>query len=252
MSDDERRTAIAPGAIRSSAIIAGNLALYIAVAIAVGAATGDPVAGAAASGAAVLIAVLIWRRGDLGRSLITEPSPEIREPVFWAFAVMGLGICWLLGQGVAEMIYRWQGSEGFDAVTASRQGTPLPLLLITALVIAPAGEEALMRGLVYPVMKSHWPVLAAAFVSSAVFALLHGNLVQIALTLPLGILLALVYEASQRLWPVIIMHMAFNGLSIVPRSAIESMAASKHSIAFAGVLLAALVLCVAAIYPRAD
>jgi membrane protease YdiL (CAAX protease family) len=54
---------------------------------------------------------------------------------------------------------------------------------------------------------------------------LHGNLVQIALTVPLGMLLAFVYEACQRLWPVILMHVVFNmASSFVPPELIRPIA----------------------------
>ena len=86
----------------------------------------------------------------------------------------------------------------------------LPLLLLTAVILAPLGEESLLRGIAFPALRRHWPPLASAFVTAAVFSVLHGNLVQIVLTVPLGILLAFVYEGAQRLWPVVTAHVLFN------------------------------------------
>lgn len=82
-----------------------------------------------------------------------------------------------------------------------------------------------MRGIAYPVLRRHWSPLASAFVTAMVFAILHGNLVQIVLTVPLGILLAFVYEAAQRLWPVVLIHVVFNfAASFVPTKLVEGIA----------------------------
>ena len=124
---------------------------------------------------------------------------------------------------------------------------PVLLLLFAMVVAAPAGEEALMRGLVYPLLRRRWPVAAAALVSSLAFALLHGNLVQIAVALPLGLLLAFVYEHVRRLWPVIVLHALFNlAAALVPVPLVEVLATpAVFTIALAGAT-AVLV----AVYPR--
>ncbi len=99
------------------------------------------------------------------------------------------------------------------------------LVFVTALFLAPAGEEALIRGIAYPVLRRQWPPLASAFVTATLFAVLHGNLVQIVLTVPVGILLAYVYEASQRLWPGVLAHFLFNAAaSFVPSRLVDGIA----------------------------
>ncbi|MFB8764434.1 CPBP family intramembrane glutamic endopeptidase [Nocardiopsis alba] len=225
----------------------GGLALYVSVSLTVGLLTGSPVLGAVASGLVILGAVVAWRRWAHGVSSTRTVSEQALEPRFWVFVVVGLVLCFFGGQTLAVWLYAEHGSPVFDSSQAAQGAAPVALLLFALVVAAPAGEEALMRGLVYPLLRRRWPVLASALVSSAIFAVLHGNLVQIAVTLPLGVLLAFVYEHVDRLWPVVLAHASFNLASaLVPVALIEAMAMPVvFSIALTGV-----VLVLVAIHPR--
>ncbi|MDE3723972.1 type II CAAX endopeptidase family protein [Nocardiopsis sp. N85] len=204
---------------------AAGLVLYVTVSFTVGLLSGSPVLGAAVSGPVVLGAVAIWRRRTFGSGASRPVSEQAREAGFWVFALAGLMLCFLGGQSLAVWLYAEYGSPVFDAAQSAQSAVPVALLLFALVVAAPAGEEALMRGLVYPLLRRRWPVVVSALVSSVVFAALHGNPVQIAVALPLGMLLAFVYEHVGRLWPVIALHALFNLASVlVPVHLVEAMA----------------------------
>ncbi|ROR76045.1 Membrane protease YdiL, CAAX protease family [Plantibacter flavus] len=226
---------------RTVLVLAGSLAIYVATALLGTVLTGDAIAGAAISNLAVFILALALRWRRTGTPLAPPPQFRARSISFWAAAAFGLVVCWLLGQTAAALAYDTFGSPAFDAANAAKAAGPIWLLLLTSLFLAPLGEESLIRGIAYPVLRRHWPPLASAFVTSMVFALLHGNLVQIALTIPLGMVLAAVYEATERLWPVIIMHVIFNMTStFVPRSFIEGI--SRPAVVVALIVATGLVL----------
>jgi membrane protease YdiL (CAAX protease family) len=211
--------------VRTIAILGVALTAYVATALGVAVLTGDAIAGAAASNVVVFVLAIVYRWRSTGTPLAPAPQPRARTVSFWLTASAGLALCWFAGQATAEWVYETWGSSGFDAVNSTKLDSPVWLVALTILVLAPVGEEALMRGIAYPALRKHWPPAAAAFVTAMVFSLLHGNLVQIALTVPLGVLLAFVYEASQRLWPVILMHVVFNmAASFVPRELVEGIA----------------------------
>jgi len=210
---------------KTIAILGGTLGIYLSVALLGTWLTRDAVAGAALAAIAVAILAIVYRWKSTGTPLASAPAPRARTKTFWFTAVTGLILCWMLGQTAATWVYDTVGSPAFDSMSAVKQNTTAWLLVLTMLFIAPIGEESLMRGIAYPALRKHWPPLAAAFVTAAVFALLHGNIVQIVVAFPLGILLAFVYEASQRLWPVIFMHVLFNmAASFVPTKTIENVA----------------------------
>lgn len=210
---------------KTIAILGGALAAYVATALLVTLLTGDAIAGAAVSALVVAVLAIIYRWRSTGTPLAAAPKPRALTVRFWLTVLVALIVCWLVGQTAAAWVYATWGSPGFDAVNASKTHSPVWLLVLTALILAPYGEESLMRGIAYPALRRHWPPMAAAFVTTAVFAVLHGNLVQIVLTVPLGILLAFVYEAAQRLWPVVLMHVIFNMVaSFVPTKLVHGIA----------------------------
>lgn len=232
--------------VKTIAILGGGLAAYVAAALLGTLLTGDAIAGAAISAVVVSVLALVYRWRSTGTPLAAEPKPRALTVSFWLTALTGLIVCWLAGQTAAAWVYSMWGSAGFDAVNETKMDSPVWLLVLTVLILAPLGEESLMRGIAYPALRRHWPPLAAAFVTATVFALLHGNLVQIALTVPLGILLAFVYEAAQRLWPVVIMHVLFNmAASFVPKELVEGIAHLPMVIA----LMVAVVLVLFALTP---
>jgi membrane protease YdiL (CAAX protease family) len=222
------------------------LACYLGVALLITMITGDAVAGAAASALAAAVLAIIYRWRSTGTPLAPKPAPRTLTVRFWVTATAGLIACWAAGQASASWIYATWGSPAFDAVSSAKMDSPIWLLVLTVLIIAPLGEEALLRGIAYPALRKHWSPLAAAFVTATVFALLHGNLVQIALTVPLGILLAFVYEAAQRLWPVVFMHVLFNmASSFIPADVIVQIAKPAMIVA----LVLAVVLLLFALTP---
>ena len=210
---------------KTVAIVGGGLAAYVAAALLGTLLTGDAIAGAAVSNVVVAVLAIAYRWRSTGTPLAQAPKPRARTVGFWLSAATGLVLCWFVGQTAAAWVYDTWGSRGLDTVNSTKLDSPVWLVVLTVLVLAPLGEESLMRGIAFPALRRHWSPLASAFVTAMVFALLHGNLVQIALTVPLGILLAFVYEASQRLWPVVVMHVLFNmASSFVPRNLVEDLA----------------------------
>lgn len=210
---------------KTIAVLGGSLATYVATALLVTLLTGDAIAGAAVSNLVIAALAIIYRWRSTGTPLAQAPRARALTVSFWITAASGLVLCWVAGQSTAMWVYETWGSQGFDAANSAKTASPLWLLVMTMLILAPLGEECLMRGIAFPALRKHWPPLAAAFVTAMVFSLLHGNLVQIVLTVPLGILLAFVYEAAQRLWPVVIMHVLFNMAAyIVPKELVGNIA----------------------------
>lgn len=121
---------------------------------------------------------------------------------------------WLAGQIIAMTLYTLVGSEMFAANSQQQQSSQLwsiALLLVTA----PLAEEALVRGSVLPRLRTGMGVVAASIVSAVLFSLLHLNLVQIVLTLPLGIVLGFVACYTGRIRETIALHAGFNLLSVI-------------------------------------
>lgn len=202
--------------VEAALIPGGAIAAYVVVALLVTMLTQDAIAGAAAANITAFGIALLYRSRAVGlmhgtaRPLRSEQALE-----FWICSLGALLALWVAGQSAAIWAYQTWGSAEFDAVGQTKMDSPIWLVLLTTLILAPVGEEALMRGIAYPQMRKLLPPVTAAFLTAGVFALLHGNLVQIVLTVPLGVLLALIYEVDKRLWPIILMHVLFNAASMI-------------------------------------
>ncbi|MGY4541153.1 membrane protease YdiL (CAAX protease family) [Arthrobacter sp. UYNi723] len=234
------------GWVTSAAVIVGALALYLSTAIITTLISGSSMIGAVVSNAVLFTAGLFWLRSNRpqgGSEIPVRKNGDLsRGPGFWALVSILLGVCWLVGQATAVWLYGLVGSSDFDAHAATKAEAPVLLMLLVVLVLAPMGEEMLMRGVTYSRMRRHMPPLAAAVLSTGLFSLMHLNLVQIVVTLPLGILLAMVYEQTGRLTPVILLHAVFNLFSVVVPAALVSALSSLTFVSLGGAVLALLLV----------
>lgn len=90
-----------------------------------------------------------------------------------------------------------------------------PLLSILALSILPGiVEEVLFRGVIYSGLRKARPIkgilLAALF-----FGIAHMNFNQFCYAFALGLILGLLLEASDSLFSCMLLHAAFNGVSVI-------------------------------------
>lgn len=224
------------------AVVALALAVYVCSSFVVMQLTGDAVAGSAAGSAASLVSALVYRRWRHGSWAARRPD-DLPSPAFWGWAAAAVAASFLAGQTLAVWVYGAFGSPGYDAVVSSEQASPAWLLLVTTLVLAPVGEEALVRGVVFARMREHWPLWASAVASAGCFAALHANIVQAVAVFPLAVVLALVFGRDGRLWPVVAMHAGFNLASlVVPAAAVSALASSPVGAASAVVLWTAVVV----------
>ncbi|WP_405824267.1 type II CAAX endopeptidase family protein [Streptomyces sp. NBC_00838] len=193
---------------------------------------GEPIVATAVLGILVVFlvgSVRIRRPRWLAHAPAPRPRPEI---IRFGRTVLGCAVlAFLAGQSMALWIYATVGSAGFDASTQTRHAAGAVATLLLTLVAAPAGEEALFRGLIYPLLRRRVDILASTLVTAAVFGLLHGNAVQFASTLPLAVFLALVYEHTRVLWPCVLLHLGFNlAAALVPTQTLGALASPAPAV----------------------
>ena len=91
----------------------------------------------------------------------------------------------------------------------------LLLQIIGIGLFVPFVEELVFRGLVYGKMRRLFSFRVAAAVSAALFALYHGNIVQLVYAFPMGLLLAWSYERWGSLSAPVLLHIGANLLGIL-------------------------------------
>ena len=89
------------------------------------------------------------------------------------------------------------------------------LQVLATCVGAPLAEELLFRGLIHRRLRKILKVVPAMIISSLLFGIIHGNIIQIIYATLIGLVAAYVYEKYKTLWAPIIFHAAANTFSVV-------------------------------------
>lgn len=166
--------------------------------------------------AVLVLAILIFRRRapQYFSNFWGQSKDQRMIPSIGWLVVAGFVFAFIAGQTLSSWLYSMTGSANYDDYTATQHNANILLVLALTVVVAPIAEETLLRGFLYPLMRRKLGVLPSVLLTTAVFMLLHGNLVQAAVVFPLGILLALVYEHTRSLALVVLLHVGFNVCSV--------------------------------------
>lgn len=133
------------------------------------------------------------------------------------------GVLLTLGAYVGVIAYsRLATALGIDILipdsqtpfTAIRDDAAFVLFGILAVIAAPIGEEVLFRGVVFGGL-SRWGFWPAAIPSGFLFALSHVDPGTYLPFTAIGILFAWLFWRNRSLWPNIVCHACFNGLSFL-------------------------------------
>ena len=125
-----------------------------------------------------------------------------------------------------------------------KDGNPV-LSVLSIVICAPLMEELVFRGLVFKSFRSISGFWFSAFMSSAVWAVIHLNLVQGIRAVGVGLFLAFVYETYQKLWVPVFAHMSIN--AVAAASDYSGVLRGLHIQSFWYIVMAALMF--AALYP---
>ena len=150
---------------------------------------------------------------------VSRPVTGLRDVrVRWSFAA--LLPAFVAGQALGAVMSSRMPTGSTTYVEPST-ATQWVFWILFSVGVAPICEEALLRGLLYPLIRRGdraKPALATVL-TTVVFAALHANSIQFATVLPLSVLACMAYERTQRLWLPIALHASFNVLATtVPAS----------------------------------
>lgn len=178
-------------------------------------ASGSRVVGAVVADVTMTLAVVLWYR--MSDRVSTKDLAPTRKttPSRWAVLIGVTAVCWALSTTAALVVMR---SHPEQAAGGTGQ-EPLWRLLLLSLLVAPVAEETIMRWAVQPLLRRAMGPWIAVCTTAALFSVMHGTYAGIALTFPVGLLTALVYEESHDLRVVIVLHVVFN---VLARSGLES------------------------------
>lgn len=133
---------------------------------------------------------------------------------------LGFGLCILLNFMLALLPFPAEWIEQYEEQASWLAEDSAVVLFFATVIFAPLAEELVFRGLVYTRLKRGLPqrgmgIFFAALISAVIFGALHGTLLQLFYTVPMGLLLCFVYDRYKSLWASVLVHMAFNLCSFV-------------------------------------
>ena len=142
---------------------------------------------------------------------------DVRDWIGWALlaTVVCLVCAQLLGRFSGWLIETVSGEEPALQTTVEllrESSSPFRLLYmgLVTVVMAPIAEELLFRGVLYPAVLQHQGRLVAMAGTSAVFGLIHANLLTMLPLFAIAMVLTVLYERTRNLLAPILAHALFN------------------------------------------
>lgn len=156
----------------------------------------------------------------------------------------GVLVC-MLANFPAQMLSDWITDAGYSDITQSLPSVSSPVaaaaFAVGIAVLPPLAEEFAFRGIVLSHLRRHGEFLAV-LVSALLFALVHGNVVQIPFAFLAGIALGVAYVKTNNLLVPIVIHLLNNGLSVATQLIAEYAGAEAANIISGAAALVFLVL----------
>lgn len=81
-------------------------------------------------------------------------------------------------------------------------------------LVGPAVEELVYRGLGYTAVRAHLGAAAAVLVTAVAFAGAHGLVIGFPILLAFGIAVALLRRSSESVYPGMVLHAIFNAAAL--------------------------------------
>jgi len=117
---------------------------------------------------------------------------------------------WGLGAMIPVYIIIGLGNFITQLIIPSKEQVPEMQEIVQTMI---SSEEFIFRGYIYPILKRYSHRLFAGFMTSLLFAVVHGHMEGLVPLLFLAIILTLCYEITGSIFVPILIHALFNGIN---------------------------------------
>jgi membrane protease YdiL (CAAX protease family) len=134
------------------------------------------------------------------------------------FLPLGMGLQWLSAEVMVHLPHlklKPQEQEAVQTLQMAVTWHTRVMLGAVTILLAPAAEEMLFRGILYPAIKQAGFPRLALWGTALLFAAIHLNLVTFIPLMVLALGLTLLYERTDSLLGPITAHALFNGMNFV-------------------------------------
>ena len=160
------------------------------------------------------LGIWMYRRDQKRRSPWNKKIKN-QKPEFLLLFFMGMGLSQLTNIFVSLLGLAQYSKEYEELLENSISSQSIFLQIFTVCLVAPAFEELIFRGLLFQRIRDYLSPIWAIIISSVIFGIYHGNLIQAVYAFIFGMFLALAVEYTGTLRAGILMHMSGNLYSIL-------------------------------------
>jgi membrane protease YdiL (CAAX protease family) len=141
--------------------------------------------------------------------------------------------------GVCARVANPYGAEALLPATWTppMAGSGYAMRLVVLVAVTPVCEEFFFRGRLLPWLRGHMGAFSAVSISTLAFAAAHGDLMQLSIALPVGLLLGCMRLAGADLGACMLAHAVHNGLFLIAGPCLVGLPLAAPLLAGAGVLL---------------
>jgi membrane protease YdiL (CAAX protease family) len=164
----------------------------------------------------LLAGVVVYQVTFGRRTPVAPPAPGRLNPLLAGAATFLISlpvvlVVSLLWQGLLQLCHiTAPPQDAIDILRRAHSATPMLLLLLSALVIAPLSEELIFRAGIFRYVRTRLPRWAALLLPAVIFGAMHANLASFAPLVALGVVFALAYERTGRISTSMVAHALFN------------------------------------------
>lgn len=131
-------------------------------------------------------------------------------------AVFGVALQVVINVTVSCLPWPAAWMESMDIMSDMILSESLPWQILAAVILGPVTEELIFRGMIHTRFRRVLPPFWAAFVSGIIFGLAHGTPIQFFYATSIGVILGLVMDRFDSIIPCILLHIVFNGVTLLP------------------------------------
>ena len=157
--------------------------------------------------------IYIWKKDSSELFKESEKRQQI-DAVIWEIISFTGGIA---GSYILGRLMEVSGFSGMFSNQTQEEflASPLILQIVVLVLLAPVAEELLYRGILYKRILRFCPKWAAVLITSGLFAIGHGNVIQAVYAFPMALILHALYEKGGGLSMPVLFHMGANFCTVI-------------------------------------
>ncbi len=163
----------------------------------------------------VIPVILCMFHKDRKNERLAGVIPNRKAPLWKYGAVIGIAAALCVGLNNLILISNISSySASYQQTSESLYSAPFGMQLLCLGVLVPISEELVFRGMMFKRMREQSGFMQAALFASLVFAILHGNMVQMLYAFATGMMFSYVYEKYGSVKAPAAAHVVMNLVSV--------------------------------------